>query len=73
VGERGGEPVGTIQGPRLRPLRGTEVGGAEVPLAIDELPLGRCSPLLRRGRDDDSDAAELRRKEPTASPPPAKR
>ncbi|MGH2975672.1 MAG: 3-phosphoshikimate 1-carboxyvinyltransferase, partial [Solirubrobacterales bacterium] len=37
VGERGGEPIGTIRA-RASSLRGAEVGGAEVPLAIDELP-----------------------------------
>src|SRR6476646_5261254 len=37
-GELGGEPAGTIRA-RASELRATEVGGAEVPLAIDELPL----------------------------------
>jgi 3-phosphoshikimate 1-carboxyvinyltransferase len=61
-GERGGEPQGRL---RVRPaeLRGTEVGGAEVPLAIDELPLVALAACFAEGATTIRDAAELRRKE----------
>jgi 3-phosphoshikimate 1-carboxyvinyltransferase len=61
-GARGGEPVGRI---RVRPseLRGTEVGGAEIPLAIDELPLVALAACFAVGTTTIRDAAELRRKE----------
>jgi 3-phosphoshikimate 1-carboxyvinyltransferase len=64
LGERevGGEPVGFL---RVRPaaLRGTEVGGAEIPLAIDELPLIALAACFAEGTTTIRDAAELRRKE----------
>jgi len=62
TGERGGEPTARL---RVRPaaLRGTEVGGEEVPLAIDELPLVALAACFAEGRTTISDAAELRRKE----------
>jgi 3-phosphoshikimate 1-carboxyvinyltransferase len=60
--ESGGEPVA-----RLRicsaPLRATEVGGAEIPLAIDELPLVALAACFAEGTTTIRDAAELRRKE----------
>ncbi|HWM62428.1 MAG TPA: 3-phosphoshikimate 1-carboxyvinyltransferase [Solirubrobacterales bacterium] len=61
-GERGGEPSGTI---RVRPasLRGTEVGGADIPLAIDELPLVALAACFAEGETTIRDAGELRRKE----------
>jgi len=61
-GERGGEPSGRL---RIRPaqLRGTEVGGAEIPLAIDELPLVALAACFAEGETTIRDAAELRRKE----------
>jgi 3-phosphoshikimate 1-carboxyvinyltransferase len=61
-GERGGEPSGRV---RVRPaeLRGTEIGGAEVPLAIDELPLAALLACFAEGETTIRDAAELRRKE----------
>jgi 3-phosphoshikimate 1-carboxyvinyltransferase len=62
VGERGGEPVGRIR-VRASRLRGTEVGGAEVPLAIDELPLLALAACFAEGETVIRDAAELRRKE----------
>jgi 3-phosphoshikimate 1-carboxyvinyltransferase len=60
--ERGGEPVGSL---RVRPaqLRGIEVGGADIPLAIDELPLVALAACFAEGRTTIRDAAELRRKE----------
>ncbi len=51
-GERGGEPIGRIR-VRAAPLRGTEVGGAEIPLAIDELPLVALAACFAEGDDDD--------------------
>jgi 3-phosphoshikimate 1-carboxyvinyltransferase len=61
-GEQGGEPSGRI---RIRPteLRGTEVGGPEVPLAIDELPLVTLAACFAEGETTIRDATELRRKE----------
>ncbi len=62
VGERGGEPIGTIR-VRSSTLRGTEVGGAEIPAAIDELPLVALAACFAEGETTIRDAAELRRKE----------
>jgi 3-phosphoshikimate 1-carboxyvinyltransferase len=61
-GERGGEPSGRIRA-RAAALRGTEVGGAEIPLAIDELPLVALAACFAEGETTIRDAAELRRKE----------
>jgi 3-phosphoshikimate 1-carboxyvinyltransferase len=66
--EREGEPVeggGPIARLRVRsaPLRGTEVGGAEIPLAIDELPLVALAACFAEGTTTIRDAEELRRKE----------
>ena len=60
--EQGGEPVGTIVA-RAGGLSGTEVGGVEVPLAIDELPLVALAACFAEGTTTIRDAAELRRKE----------
>jgi 3-phosphoshikimate 1-carboxyvinyltransferase len=62
VGKQGGEPIGTIRA-RAADLRGTEVGGGEVPLAIDELPLVALAACFAEGETTIRDAAELRRKE----------
>ncbi len=62
VGRHGGEPVGTIRA-RAADLRGTEVGGKEIPLAIDELPLVALAACFAEGETTILDAAELRRKE----------
>ena len=61
-GERGGEPSGRL---RIRPsqLRGVEVGGGDIPLAIDELPLVALAACFAEGETTIRDAAELRRKE----------
>jgi 3-phosphoshikimate 1-carboxyvinyltransferase len=61
-GERGGEPSGLVRA-RPSPLHGTEVGGAEIPLAIDELPLVALAACFAEGETTIRDAAELRRKE----------
>lgn len=62
VGERGGEPIGTLRA-RASALRGTEVGGDEIPLAIDELPLLALAACFAEGPTTIRDATELRRKE----------
>jgi 3-phosphoshikimate 1-carboxyvinyltransferase len=58
----GGEPVATIVA-RSGPLQGTRVGGGEVPLAIDELPLVALAACFADGETIVSGAAELRHKE----------
>jgi 3-phosphoshikimate 1-carboxyvinyltransferase len=61
-GDIGGEPVADVT-VRSAPLHATEVGGAEVPLAIDELPLVALAACFAEGTTTIRDAAELRRKE----------
>ena len=61
-GEEGGEPIGSVVA-RSSSLRGTEVGGAEVPLAIDELPLVALAACFAEGTTVIREAEELRRKE----------
>lgn len=58
----GGEPTALLRA-RPAPLRGVEVGGADVPLAIDELPLVALAACFAEGTTKIADAAELRRKE----------
>lgn len=60
--EVGGEPIATLR-VRSAPLRATEVGGAEIPLAIDELPLVALAACFAEGTTVIRDAEELRRKE----------
>lgn len=62
AGKHGGEPVGTIRA-RATGLRGTEVGGRDIPLAIDELPLIALAACFAEGETTIREAAELRRKE----------
>jgi 3-phosphoshikimate 1-carboxyvinyltransferase len=61
-GEEGGEPIGDLR-VRASDLHATEVGGAEVPLAIDELPLLALAACFAEGTTTIRDASELRRKE----------
>jgi 3-phosphoshikimate 1-carboxyvinyltransferase len=61
-GEQGGEPIGEIRIGHSE-LRGCEVGGADVPLAIDELPLVALAACFAAGTTTIREAAELRRKE----------
>ncbi|MBS1843280.1 MAG: 3-phosphoshikimate 1-carboxyvinyltransferase [Actinobacteria bacterium] len=61
-GEEGGEPIGDIRVGHSE-LRGCEVGGTDVPLAIDELPLVALVACFAEGTTTIRDAAELRRKE----------
>lgn len=58
----GEEPVATLV-VRHSELNGTEVGGAEVPLTIDELPLVALVAGFAEGETVIRDAAELRAKE----------
>lgn len=58
----GHEPRGTIRAVASR-LAGTEVGGDEVPLAIDELPLVALAGCFAEGETGIRDASELRHKE----------
>jgi 3-phosphoshikimate 1-carboxyvinyltransferase len=60
--EESGEPITRLR-VRSAPLRGTEVGGAEIPLAIDELPLVALAACFAEGTTTIRDAQELRRKE----------
>jgi 3-phosphoshikimate 1-carboxyvinyltransferase len=60
--ERGGEPIADLR-VRPAPLQATEVGGAEVPLSIDELPLVALAACFAEGTTVIRDAEELRRKE----------
>jgi 3-phosphoshikimate 1-carboxyvinyltransferase len=61
-GEHGGEPVARLV-VRPAPLHGTVVRGAEIPLAIDELPLVALAACFAEGATVIRDAEELRRKE----------
>jgi len=56
------EPVGELE-VSYGPLEGTEVGGDEVPLAIDELSLVGLLGAFAQGETRIRDAAELRHKE----------
>jgi 3-phosphoshikimate 1-carboxyvinyltransferase len=60
--EEGGEPIARLR-VRSAPLQATEVGGAEIPLAIDELPLVALAACFAEGTTTIRDAEELRRKE----------
>ena len=59
---RGGEPRGDLVA-RHGPLQATRVGGAEVPLAIDELPLVALLGCFAEGETVVEGAEELRHKE----------
>jgi len=60
--EVGGEPIALLR-VRSAPLRVTDVAGAEIPLAIDELPLVALAACFAEGTTTIRDAEELRRKE----------
>ena len=60
--DAGGEPLGTLV-VRAGALRATSVSGAEIPRAIDELPLIACVAARAVGETRISGAAELRVKE----------
>jgi 3-phosphoshikimate 1-carboxyvinyltransferase len=60
--ESGGERIATIRVGHAS-LQATEVGGTEIPLAIDELPLVALAACFAEGTTVIRDAEELRRKE----------
>jgi 3-phosphoshikimate 1-carboxyvinyltransferase len=60
--EEDGEPIDILR-VRSAPLQATEVGGTEIPLAIDELPLVALAACFAEGTTVIRDAEELRRKE----------
>ncbi|MFM2246058.1 MAG: 3-phosphoshikimate 1-carboxyvinyltransferase, partial [Pseudomonadota bacterium] len=60
--EVAGEPVGDLA-VRAAPLRGVEVGGAEIPRLIDEIPVLAVAAAVAAGPTTFRDAAELRHKE----------
>ena len=60
--EVGGEPVADLR-VSSAPLRGTEIGGDEIPRAIDELPILALAAAFAEGPTVIRDASELRRKE----------
>jgi 3-phosphoshikimate 1-carboxyvinyltransferase len=62
TGQHAGEPTADLH-VRSASLRATEVGGAEIPLAIDELPLVALAACFAEGTTTIRDAEELRRKE----------
>lgn len=57
-----GEPRGAVEIEGVR-LRGTEIGGREIPNVIDELPILAVAGALAQGRTVITDAKELRVKE----------
>ena len=59
----GGEPVGSVRAHHGPPLAGVRVGGGDVPLAIDELPLVALLGCFAEGQTHLSGAEELRHKE----------
>ena len=64
VHDTGGEPIGTIRaGASGHALRAIEVGGAEIPTMIDELPLLACVGARASGTTEITGASELRIKE----------
>ncbi|HNX52571.1 MAG TPA: 3-phosphoshikimate 1-carboxyvinyltransferase [Pontiellaceae bacterium] len=62
VAEEHGDPIGTVF-VRGAQLRGTEIGGDEIPNLIDELPMLAVTGALAKGKTVIRDAAELRVKE----------
>lgn len=59
----GGEPVGSVTARHGPPLQGVRVGGSDVPVAIDELPLVALLGCFAEGETHLRDAGELRHKE----------
>jgi len=62
LSEEEGDPIGSVF-VRGTPLRGTEIGGDEIPNLIDELPMIAVLGALAEGETVIRDAAELRVKE----------
>jgi len=63
VREAGGEPVADIHVAPSSGLRGTEIGGAEIPSLIDEIPMLACLAACAEGETRITGASELRVKE----------
>ncbi len=61
--EVGGEPVADIHVAPTAGLRGTAIGGDEIPSLIDEIPILACVAACAEGETRITDAAELRVKE----------
>jgi len=59
----GGEPIGSVTARHGPPLEGARVGGSDVPLAIDELPLVALLGCFAAGETHLTGAEELRHKE----------
>ena len=59
----GGEPIGAVTARHGPPLEGVRVGGSDVPLAIDELPLVALLGCFAEGETHLKGAEELRHKE----------
>jgi len=57
------EPCGTLEILEGTQLKGTEIGGDEIPNIIDEIPILAVAAALAQGRTVIKDAAELRVKE----------
>jgi len=63
VEDSGSEPRGTLSIQEGSTLRGTTIGGAEIPNVIDELPILAVAAALAQGTTIIKDAQELRVKE----------
>ncbi len=61
--ESGGEPVADVHVAPCAGLRGVDIGGAEIPSLIDEIPILACLAARAEGETRIADAAELRVKE----------
>ncbi len=61
--EVGGEPVADVHVAPCAGLRGVEIGGAEIPALIDEIPILACLAARAEGDTRITDASELRVKE----------
>ena len=59
----GGEPVGTVTARHGAPLEAARIGGGDIPLTIDELPLVALVACFAEGPTVVSGAEELRHKE----------
>jgi len=62
-GDRGGEPIGTLDTGEAQTMTATSIGGELVPRAIDEIPVLCVAAASCRGKTIVRDAAELRVKE----------
>lgn len=63
INENSTESCGTLEITEGTRLKGTEIGGAEIPNVIDEIPIIAVAAALAQGKTVIKDAAELRVKE----------